>query len=100
MPTRSASGDRSARRRLRFWVGMSRITSGRAKHSAGDSCRGIDLYCNRIFPLRDFLGSGLAVTSATGRRRMNETIYVIGGAISALLFVYLIVALLKPEWFA
>jgi len=27
-------------------------------------------------------------------------IYVIGGVVSALLFVYLLVALLKPEWFA
>jgi K+-transporting ATPase KdpF subunit len=25
--------------------------------------------------------------------------YLIGGAVSALLFVYLLVALLKPEWF-
>jgi K+-transporting ATPase KdpF subunit len=27
-------------------------------------------------------------------------IYMIGGVVSALLFVYLLVALLKPEWFA
>jgi K+-transporting ATPase KdpF subunit len=27
-------------------------------------------------------------------------IYIIGGVVSALLFVYLLVALLKPEWFA
>ena len=27
-------------------------------------------------------------------------IYLIGGAVSALLFVYLVIALLKPEWFA
>lgn len=31
---------------------------------------------------------------------MNGIIYVIGGIVSALLFVYLILALLKPEWFA
>jgi K+-transporting ATPase KdpF subunit len=29
-----------------------------------------------------------------------EGIYVIGAAVSALLFVYLVIALLKPEWFA
>ncbi len=29
-----------------------------------------------------------------------DGVYVIGTAVSALLFVYLIVALLKPEWFA
>ena len=29
-----------------------------------------------------------------------DGIYVIGTAVSALLFVYLVVALLKPEWFA
>lgn len=29
-----------------------------------------------------------------------DAIYLIGTAVSALLFVYLIVALLKPEWFA
>jgi K+-transporting ATPase KdpF subunit len=27
-------------------------------------------------------------------------IYLIGGVVAALLFVYLILALLKPEWFA
>jgi K+-transporting ATPase KdpF subunit len=27
-------------------------------------------------------------------------IYLIGGVVAALLFIYLIVALLKPEWFA
>ena len=29
-----------------------------------------------------------------------DGIYMIGTAVSALLFVYLVVALLKPEWFA
>ena len=29
-----------------------------------------------------------------------DGIYVIGAAVSALLFVYLMIALLKPEWFA
>ena len=29
-----------------------------------------------------------------------DGIYVIGAALSALLFVYLVIALLKPEWFA
>jgi K+-transporting ATPase KdpF subunit len=29
-----------------------------------------------------------------------EGIYLIGAAVSALLFVYLVIALLKPEWFA
>jgi K+-transporting ATPase KdpF subunit len=27
-------------------------------------------------------------------------IYLIGGVLAALLFVYLVIALLKPEWFA
>ena len=27
-------------------------------------------------------------------------IYMVGAALSALLFVYLVIALLKPEWFA
>jgi K+-transporting ATPase KdpF subunit len=31
---------------------------------------------------------------------MQAGIYLIGGAVSALLFVYLMLALLKPEWFA
>jgi K+-transporting ATPase KdpF subunit len=29
-----------------------------------------------------------------------DGIYLLGAAVSALLFVYLIIALLKPEWFA
>lgn len=29
-----------------------------------------------------------------------DGIYVIGAAVSALLFLYLVIALLKPEWFA
>lgn len=29
-----------------------------------------------------------------------DGIYVAGAAVSALLFVYLVIALLKPEWFA
>lgn len=29
-----------------------------------------------------------------------EGIYAIGAAVSVLLFVYLVIALLKPEWFA
>jgi K+-transporting ATPase KdpF subunit len=29
-----------------------------------------------------------------------DGIYVLGTAVSALLFVYLVIALLKPEWFA
>jgi K+-transporting ATPase KdpF subunit len=31
---------------------------------------------------------------------MGSTVYLIGGVVSALLFVYLMLALLKPEWFA
>jgi K+-transporting ATPase KdpF subunit len=31
---------------------------------------------------------------------MNELIYLIGGVVAAFLFVYLVLALLKPEWFA
>jgi K+-transporting ATPase KdpF subunit len=31
---------------------------------------------------------------------METLVYLIGGIVSALLFVYLILALLKPEWFA
>ncbi len=27
-------------------------------------------------------------------------IYILGAAVSAFLFVYLVIALLKPEWFA
>lgn len=29
-----------------------------------------------------------------------DGIYALGAAVSALLFVYLVVALLKPEWFS
>ncbi len=29
-----------------------------------------------------------------------DGIYLVGAAVSAVLFVYLIIALLKPEWFA
>jgi len=31
---------------------------------------------------------------------MEGGIYLIGGIVAALLFVYLVLALLKPEWFA
>jgi K+-transporting ATPase KdpF subunit len=31
---------------------------------------------------------------------METLVYWIGGIVSSLLFVYLILALLKPEWFA
>jgi K+-transporting ATPase KdpF subunit len=31
---------------------------------------------------------------------MAMLVYSIGGAVSSLLFVYLVLALLKPEWFA
>jgi K+-transporting ATPase KdpF subunit len=31
---------------------------------------------------------------------METLVYLIGGIVSAFLFVYLILALLKPEWFA
>jgi K+-transporting ATPase KdpF subunit len=31
---------------------------------------------------------------------METLIYSIGGVVSSLLFVYLVLALLKPEWFA
>ena len=31
---------------------------------------------------------------------MGTVVYVIGGVVAVLLFAYLIVALLKPEWFA
>jgi K+-transporting ATPase KdpF subunit len=35
-----------------------------------------------------------------GGKPVQTVIYVIGGAIAACLFVYLILALLKPEWFS
>ena len=31
---------------------------------------------------------------------METLVYLIGGIVSVLLFVYLMLALLKPEWFA
>ncbi|MFZ1937095.1 MAG: K(+)-transporting ATPase subunit F [Thermoguttaceae bacterium] len=31
---------------------------------------------------------------------MGTVVYLIGGIVAALLFAYLLVALLKPEWFA
>jgi len=31
---------------------------------------------------------------------MGGGVYLIGGIVAALLFVYLVLALLKPEWFA
>jgi len=31
---------------------------------------------------------------------MGGVVYLIGGIISVLLFAYLVLALLKPEWFA
>jgi K+-transporting ATPase KdpF subunit len=31
---------------------------------------------------------------------MDVLVYLIGGIVSVLLFVYLMLALLKPEWFA
>jgi K+-transporting ATPase KdpF subunit len=31
---------------------------------------------------------------------MGDVVYLIGGIVSVFLFVYLVLALLKPEWFA
>jgi K+-transporting ATPase KdpF subunit len=31
---------------------------------------------------------------------MESIVYVIGGVVAVLLFIYLVLALLKPEWFA
>jgi K+-transporting ATPase KdpF subunit len=31
---------------------------------------------------------------------MEGGVYLIGGIVAAILFVYLVLALLKPEWFA
>lgn len=31
---------------------------------------------------------------------MENGVYLIGGIVAGLLFVYLVLALLKPEWFA
>jgi K+-transporting ATPase KdpF subunit len=31
---------------------------------------------------------------------MEANVYLVGGIVSALLFIYLMLALLKPEWFA
>lgn len=31
---------------------------------------------------------------------METLVYLVGGGVSLLLFVYLMLALLKPEWFA
>jgi K+-transporting ATPase KdpF subunit len=31
---------------------------------------------------------------------MGSIVYLIGGVVAVLLFVYLLLALLKPEWFA
>jgi K+-transporting ATPase KdpF subunit len=31
---------------------------------------------------------------------MTEVIYLVGGVVAVMLFVYLTLALLKPEWFA
>jgi len=32
--------------------------------------------------------------------KRGVVVYLVGGVVSALLFVYLMLALLKPEWFA
>jgi K+-transporting ATPase KdpF subunit len=34
------------------------------------------------------------------RRRRMDGIYLLGGAVALFLFAYLVIALLKPEWFA
>jgi K+-transporting ATPase KdpF subunit len=34
------------------------------------------------------------------RKSTMDGIYLLGAAVSAVLFVYLVIALLKPEWFA
>jgi K+-transporting ATPase KdpF subunit len=31
---------------------------------------------------------------------MNEVVYLVGGIVAVILFAYLLLALLKPEWFA
>jgi K+-transporting ATPase KdpF subunit len=31
---------------------------------------------------------------------MGTFVYLVGGIVAALLFIYLLIALLKPEWFA
>jgi K+-transporting ATPase KdpF subunit len=39
--------------------------------------------------------------AGTGRRQDVEVlVHLIGGVVSAFLFVYLVLALMKPEWFA
>jgi K+-transporting ATPase KdpF subunit len=66
----------------------------------GENCDGINLFDHRVAVLRTFFRDGLVVGTALGEKDMETLIYSIGGGVSALLFVYLVLALIKPEWFA
>jgi len=39
-------------------------------------------------------------SSSAFRRQAMDVIHLVGAVVSALLFIYLAVALLKPEWFS
>ena len=64
-----------------------------------DDSSGRCLSRHRDCIFRALRGHGAAVRAHLGDGSMDG-IYLVGTAVSAFLFVYLIVALLKPEWFA
>ena len=47
-----------------------------------------------------FVRDGLAFSAVIGDQSWEIAVYVAAGVVAALLLVYLVLALLKPEWFA
>jgi K+-transporting ATPase KdpF subunit len=66
----------------------------------GGICNGLYLFEPGTAVIRPLLGNGSITGTLVGDKTVETLIYGIGGVVSALLFVYLILALLKPEWFS
>jgi K+-transporting ATPase KdpF subunit len=66
----------------------------------GGLCNGLYLFGLGTAVIRPFLGNGSLTGKLVGDKTVETLIYGIGGVVSALLFGYLILALLKPEWFS
>jgi K+-transporting ATPase KdpF subunit len=64
----------------------------------GGSHERFDLYRTHPVILRHHLWIDQSLRTADGRQIMN-TLYLVSGVIVLILFVYLVLALLKPEWF-
>ena len=68
--------------------------------SEGEHSGGCNLPGHRDRVLRRVRGDDQAVRTLVKVQNPMEGLYLLGAAVSALLFVYLTIALLKPEWFS